>query len=304
MTNSLESKEKLNPAQFNLDNLDLQHLYSIVWQRKRLLALITFIFSILASIVSFSLPNIYESNAILSPSGEESSLSSQMGNYSGLASLAGIELPGQQKGSVTVEAIEKLKTLSFFTESILPNIYLPDLMATKSWDSKSQKSKYDLNSFNKNIPSAQESFEEFEEIIKVTEDIDTGFVKISISHQSPIVAKEWIELIVKELNYFFRTKDKQKAQAAVNFLNIQFAQTNFAEVKQAIAAIIQQKTQQLTLIEASDYYIFDYIDPPVVAEKKSRPNRFLIFILGLVLGFISGTIFILFRWNLKNITSE
>ena len=44
MTNSLESKEKLNPAQFNLDNLDLQHLYSIVWQRKRLLALITLIF--------------------------------------------------------------------------------------------------------------------------------------------------------------------------------------------------------------------------------------------------------------------
>jgi len=76
---------------------------------------------------------------------------------------------------------------------------------------------------------------------------------------------------------------------------MQIAQTSFAEIKQVIAQLLQQKTQQLTLIEVSDFYVFEYIDPPVVMETKSEPKRSIICILGALIGFIVGIIIVLIR---------
>ena len=123
----------------------------------------------------------------------------------------------------------------------------------------------------------------------------TGFITISVKHQSPYIAKEWTELVINEINYFFRTKDKEEAQKALTFLNNQIAQTSYTEIKQVIAQIIQQKMKQLTLIEANEFYVFSYIDPPAVMEERIEPRRSSISILGAVLGLISGVLIIIIR---------
>ena len=61
------------------------------------------------------------------------------------------------------------------------------------------------------------------------------------------------------------------------------AQTSFSEIKLVIAQLLQQKMQQLTLIEASDFYVFEYIDPPAAMENKSEPSRAAICIIGAIL---------------------
>ena len=86
------------------------------------------------------------------------------------------------------------------------------------------------------IPSPQESFNVFVGHLQASKDIDTGFVSISVKHESPYVAQEWTALIIDQLNYFFRAKDKLEAQAAMDYLNIQMAQTSFAEIKLVIAS--------------------------------------------------------------------
>ena len=116
---------------------------------------------------------------------------------------------------------------------------------------------------------------------------------IGVEHQSPYVAKAWTDLIVDQLNYFFRAKDKLEAQAAMDFLNAQIAQTGYTEIKQVIAQILQQKTQQLTLIEASEFYVYSYLDPPAVMEEKIGPSRSKISILGFILGGMIGIFMIL-----------
>ena len=80
------------------------------------------------------------------------------------------------------------------------------------------------------------------------------------------------------------------------YLNNQIARTNFVEVKQAIAQVLQQKTQQLALIEVTDFYVFEYIDPPKVEEEKDEPSRSLISVLGLILGTIFGISFVIFNY--------
>lgn len=146
------------------------------------------------------------------------------------------------------------------------------------------------------IPSAQESFQQFIDIhLNVNEEKDTGFIEISVKHQSPFIAKEWADLIVNQINSFYRAKDKAEAEKSVSYLNSQIAKTNYTEIKEVLAELLQQEMQKLTLIEANPLYVFDFIDPPSVMEKKSEPNRLLILILGLFLGTTLGIITVIVK---------
>ncbi|MDC3216942.1 Wzz/FepE/Etk N-terminal domain-containing protein [Gammaproteobacteria bacterium] len=286
--------------------IDFRELFKVLWDGKFLVIAVTSIFSIAAVIYSLSLPNIYQSKAYLSPVGEQVGTGQGMQGVGGLASLAGISLSPQSGGSKSIKALEKLNSLSFFSENILPNIFLPDLMAIESWDESSNSIIYDRKIFDKEtkawlveIPSAQQSYRAFNENLRIFKDELTGFVTIAVKHQSPYIAKEWTELIVNELNDFFRAKDKVEAKAAMNFLNAQIAQTSFTEIKQVIAKLLQEKTQQLTLIEVNDFYVFEYIDPPAVMEKKIEPTRSFICIVGAFLGAVLGVFIVLIRFYLR-----
>ena len=129
----------------------------------------------------------------------------------------------------------------------------------------------------------------------MNEDKKSGFITLFIKHQSPFVAKQWSELIVNEVNNFYRLKDKLQSQKAVNYLNDQISSTSFSEIKEALARLLQEQTEKLTLIEANEFYVFDYIDPPAVMEKKSEPMRALICIFGAILGGILSVLYVLIR---------
>ena len=91
-------------------------------------------------------------------------------------------------------------------------------------------------------------------------------------------------MVVNEVNAFYRQKDKSESEKAVSYLNQQISMTGLSEIKQVLAQLLQEETKKLTLIEANQFYVFDYIDPPAVMEKKSEPKRALICILSALLG--------------------
>lgn len=301
MENNLYSKK----SDLFENEIDFRKLFEVIWGGKWIVLTITSFFILAAIIHSISLPNIYKSSALLSPVNQQNSINNTMRSYGGLATLAGINIPTQSNASNSIKAIDKVNSLSFFSDNILPNIFLPNLMAVKSWDSISNTIYYDASIYNEStkkwirnskIPTAQESFNVFKnKHLEISEDKNTGFITISVKHQSPHVAKTWVDLIVKEINYFFRAKDKVEATAAIDYLNIQIAQTSFTEIKEVIAQLLQQKTQLLTLIEVSDFYVFEYIDPPAVMESKSEPNRLLMCILSALIGITLGIATVLIR---------
>ena len=292
------------------DEIDLRELFYVLLEGKWIIVSLTAFVSIIGVIYSLSLPNIYESKATLAPVNSSSGIAGSLGGYSGLAGLAGISLPtGGDEGN-TAKAIEKIRSLSFFENSILTNIHLPDLMAVKSWNIKTNTLVFDDSIYNTNsntwirdfsypqqqIPSAQESFKTFKtEHLTLTEDSKSGFITLSIKHQSPYIAKQWVELIVNEVNSFYRQKDKSESEKAVSYLNQQISMTGLSEIKQVLAQLLQEETKKLTLIEANKYYVFDYIDPPAVMEQKSEPKRALIIILSALLGGMLSIVLVLIR---------
>jgi LPS O-antigen subunit length determinant protein (WzzB/FepE family) len=299
---------KKNPNDFD-DEIDLRELFYVLLEEKRIIVSLTAFVSIIAVIYSLLLPNIYESKALLVPVNPSSGISGALGGYSSLAGLAGINLDSADEGN-SQKAIEKIRSLSFFENNILSNIYLPDLMAVKSWNSETNTLAYDKKIYDmksnawvrdysypqQQIPSAQESYEIFkEEHLSLSEDSKSGFITLSIKHQSPFVAKQWTDLIVNEVNNFYRLKDKLESEKAVNYLNQQILLTNLSEIKEALASLLQEQIKKLTLIEANEFYVFDYIDPPAIMEEESEPKRALICILGAMLGGILSILLVLIR---------
>jgi len=313
-----EAHSKKDPNDFD-DEIDLRELFHVLLEGKWIIVYLTAFVSIVGVIYSLLLPNIYESKALLVSVNSSSGISGALQGYSGLAGLAGINLPSGGDEGNSAKAIKKISSLSFFENNILTNIYLPDLMAFKSWNSKTNTVTFDTNIYDTNsnawvrdysypqqqIPSAQESFEVFkEEHLTLSEDKQSGFISLSVKHQSPLIAKQWVDLVVNEVNAFYRQKDKLESERAVSYLNEQISMTGLSEIKQVIAQLLQEETKKLTLIEANQYYVFDYIDPPAVMEKKSEPRRALICILTALFGGILSILLVLIRHYFINKNDE
>ena len=121
------------------DEINLIELFYVLLDGKWIITSLTVFASTIGVIYSLLLPNIYESKTLLAPVSPSSNITGALRNYSGLAGLAGITLPSSVDEGNSIEAIQKISSLSFFENNILPNIYLPDLMAVKSWNSKTNK---------------------------------------------------------------------------------------------------------------------------------------------------------------------
>ena len=304
------------------DEIDLRELFFVLVQGKWIIAFVTAFFVIIGIIYSLLLPNIYQSKALLAPVDESSSLiSGALGQYSGLAGLAGINLPTGEQGSNHKKAIELMSSLNFFEKHVLPKIFLPDLMAIESWDDKKNKIAYDDSTFQSNsntwvrdysypqklIPSAQESFEVFKDHINIQEDRANGYVTLYVKHQSPFIAKQWAQIIFEEVNSFYRQKDKEHSEKAVVYLNKQIVNTSLTEIRQVTASLLEKEIQKLTLVEANKDYVFEYVYPPSVMEEKSEPNRSQIVVLFIIIGVFLGMIIVMFRHYFseeKNVTER
>jgi uncharacterized protein involved in exopolysaccharide biosynthesis len=304
-----EPHNNKHPNDFD-NEIDLRELFYVLLEGKWIIVSLTAFVSIVGVIYSLSLPNIYQSKTLLVPVNSSGTISGALGSYRSLAGFAGISLPSGGDEGNSAKAIQKISSLSFFENNILTNIHLPDLMAVKSWNSKTNTLTFDDSIYDTNsntwtrdhsypqqqIPSAQESFKVFKTVhLSLSEDKKSGVIILSIKHQSPFVAKQWAELVVNEVNAFYRQKDKSESEKAVSYLNQQISMTGLSEIKQVIAQLLQEETKKLTLIEANQYYVFDYIDPPAVMEEKSEPKRAIICILSALLGGMLSIALVLIR---------
>lgn len=283
------------------DEIDLYELFIIAWNKKFFIVSLTSIFAIISVIYSLSLPNVYTSTSLLAPSNQEDTFTSRLGGMSGLASLAGVNL-SQSNATTSEEAIGRVKSFNFFSNYILPNIKLENLLAVKEWVPESNTIIYDQgvfdsktnkwldNDFNINNtqPSNQQAYRRYTDIFSINVDEENGFVSFSIEHQSPEIAKKWLDLIIYNINESMREIDKRDAQNAINFLNESTNTTSIQSIREVISAILESKMQTLMLASTNKAYVFKVLDSPIVPELKSGPFRSIICVIGtLIGGFIS-----------------
>jgi len=290
------------------DRLNLFELFRILWTSKFIIISITSAISLLALIYSLSLPNIYTSKTTLAPQGSSDNITSTLGQLSSIAAFGGISLPADS-ATISQEAIKRITSYSFFSEYFLPNIKLENIMAVESWDPKNDLIIYDTNDFNAEkgiwirnvkfpktvIPSNQEAFRIYQDIVKISEDKDTSFVSLSVDHVSPKIAKKWAEIIINEINSSMQNRDRKRAESSIEFLNDYSKSNNLQALQDAISNLLEIEMQTLMLTSANESYVYKVIDYPIVPEIKSKPDRPLIIIAGMLFGFLISLTLVLFR---------
>ena len=294
------------------DEIDLRELFAVLWGGKKTILSIVFLSGLFSVLIAVYLPNKYTAEALLAPrsdSGAGGTLSQMASQFGGLASLAGVNLSGLGDQGATVVAIEMLKSREFFG-TYLYDAVLVDLMAAKGWERGSGKVLIDNSLFDAKLatwvrdvgeefqvkPSVQEAHVKFsKEFLSVAEDKTTGFVTVAVTHYSPTVARNWVNLIVKGVNEAVRARDVEEAEKSIAFLNQQRLKTNLVSLTEVFAELIEQQTKTVMLANASDEYVFQVIEPPVAPELKSEPKRALICVLGTLLGVMLAMSFVLIR---------
>jgi len=288
----------------NKDEINIKELFLIFWRRKFLILSISSIGILITIIYALLLPNIYTSSTLLAPSTQEDSLNTKLNALSPIVGLAGVNIPGQN-ATKSHEAIERIQSLEFFSKYFLPNIKVENLVALNKWVPSNNTLEYDKNIFDINTnswlddyglpsdeakPSDQEAFKIYKDILSITEAKKTSFVSISITNQSPILAKKWLDIIILNINECMREEDRKVAQNSINFLNESSKMTNIQSLKEAIAKLLESQLQTLMLTSSNDSYVYKIIDSPSIPEIKSGPARSVICIIGAM---ISGIISIL-----------
>ena len=305
----------------NLDErVDFSAAFAVLWAGKWVILLSTCVAAILSILYALSLPNTYKSDALLSPSSQESGgLGNLARQYGGLASLAGLSLSGGGGGDKTQIGLKILKSRTFIGGFITDRDILVPLMAGKQWDVKSRELTLDPGIYDQKTerwllddvdtgkyrkPSSQEAYKALTELLSVNHDRVSGFVTVGIEHLSPILAQQWVSWLVEDLNDAVRQQKVDEAKRSIKYLESQIKNTSLTEMQSMFYELIQSQTEVIMLASVRKEYLFQTIDPAIVPELKVGPVRSIICILGTLLGSLLGLVLVVLVHSIRNLKAQ
>ncbi len=303
------------PPQSRDDEIDLRELFKALWRGKWIIIVTTFIFAIGSVIYALSLPNIYKADTLLAPSESSNGggLAKMAGQLGGLAALAGVNLNSADASQVDL-AVQVMKSRQFINRFIRTHNLLVPLMAAKDWDSKNDKLILDQEIYNKEEdkwlrepqglreakPTQQEAYEVFiKQHLQVSQDKETGLYTISVKHYSPFIAKQWVMLLVEDINKVMRERTISETSKNLLYLNTQLEKTSLTDMQSTFYKLIEEQTKSLMLAEVQEEFVFKVVDPAVTPELKYAPKRAFICLLGTLFGGFIGVVISLLRYFLS-----
>ena len=275
------------------DEITLRELISVLWGGRILIFCFTTAVAIASIIISLSITNVYTSESVLVNRDKQDS---PMSNFSGLASLAGVDLSAQ--GASLNKVMGIIESREFVKHLITFDNVLPSLMAAQSYNANTREIIFDDEIYNHEtkswvrdapanrsvVPSYIEAHKEYSEMISMTKDRLTGHVSLKVEHVSPIFAKEFLSLVINEANNVQRNIDVDSSTKALLYLRDQLSKTPQVEIRDSISKLIENQLETQMMASIHDDYVLMTLEPPFIPERKSGPIRSLIVILSTLVG--------------------
>ena len=316
MSNSIHNT---NIRDEDTDEIDLIEVLKNLWIDRWTVISITSVFAVLSIFYALSLPNIYQSEALLAPNNMSTSGSSQIGSQlGGLASIAGVNLgsmSGGQESKINT-AIEILSSRRFFKDYLYDK-FLVEIMAAKTWESDTKLLVLDKTIYNLELnewlskdgtagekPSVQKAFKTFINETSINKDKLTGFVTVSYRHISPEVSQKVVEKMIDDVNQALRKTDIDDSNKSIAYLMREINNTSLVSLQQAFSRLIEEQTKTMMLANIAEEYVFRTIDPPIISELKSAPSRSVICIVITSLGGLFAVMVSFFRFSYKKTLKE
>jgi uncharacterized protein involved in exopolysaccharide biosynthesis len=255
-------------------------------------------------------PNQYRATILLAPAQQNTGgISSALGHFGGLASLAGISLGDGQDSDARI-AIEVMQSRSFIEQFIKQSSIVVELMAVKRWDTDAKRLVIDSDVFDTQTrqwtrkpsagrtatPSLWEAYKVFLERLQVSEDKKTGLITVGVEYFSPYLAKQWVENYILAVNLYLQQRKLARIDKNIRYLKEQIPTTSVAEMREIFFTLIEEQIKSKMLVEASPEYAFSAVGDVMVPEEKSQPKRVLIVVFGMLLGAMLSICLVLLRY--------
>jgi len=306
-----------------VDEVSVQDIGRALIRGKKTILLAIVLTTATAALYSFFVTPIYRAEVLMVSASDQqqgpSSLSALAGQFSGIAGLAGMDIPLGGEDARDVEVALAVLQSRRFTEEYIREHNLMPVLFSDSWDQQKGEWKKPgmigrLASGIKSLfsspagkvvdddgPTVWDAYKMVrEEILSVETNKANSLIRLSIDWQDPELATEWANNAVARVNDHIRRDDVIQAEKSIRFLNEQLENTMPVEVQQALYSLIREQTKVIMLANAREEYVFKVIDPAVIPQTSIRPRRVLIIVLGIFLGLTLGALIVVPGAGFKN----
>lgn len=297
MTEKRNIDDNQDPSLLDI-KLDFSAIFETLRFKYMQIGLGTSFIALAAIIYALLLPNIYQARIVFVPA--ENSVSKSGGvleSYGSIARMAGISLPGNVSRKSARVALEILQSETFLRRLIKKHSLKPDLVAADGWDVKRGRVLYNTEIYDEKAsafllkdgisqePTSFEAVRIFKENLKVEENgSDSPIFSIYINHRSPVIAMEWCNLLLKELNETMKAKSITEAQKSINYLKQKIEENTISEIDDNMYSMLTQQIEAEMLASIREDHTFTIIDPAYFPEERFSPSRSNIVIMITLIG--------------------
>ena len=271
------------------EEVSFKDLAYYFWSYKVYIIGITILAGLLAIIISLSIQPIFTSSVTLVPIEKEEGTAGELMNQLGGTSIAGISLPRASNNKIEVVMAEI--TSREFAEKYIDEFNLYGNLYPDLWDMKENKWKENVQ-----IPSKYFIQKKFRDSYTVNRDSRTGLVYLTVRWGDPKIATEIANGLVESYENHTRRDSISLAERKIGYLEEEINKTELVGVETVLYNLIERELRAKLVANTSDSLAFKVIDPAYEPEIRSWPARKFITVLGSFLGFLTGVIFILFRY--------
>ena len=269
------------------DEISLFDIWRIFVRYKWMILGATVFCALASTLLALWMTPMYRAEVLIAPvidMDNNSRFAAQLGEFSGIAALAGINT---ERGGRKNEAIATLKS-RMFSEQFIKDEKLLTVLFRDEWDEENQH--WD-DADPEDIPTLGDAYELFDEQVrKIREDRKTGLVVLSIEWEDPDEAARWANELVGRVNALLRKKAVSESESAISYIEEQLRQTSVVELQQVLHRLIESELKEIILARINQEFAFRVIDPAVAAEEAFKPKLPLMLILGAMLGFLGSAI--------------
>jgi len=290
---SLSGEDPSAPLQSYQSPLsDLEFFILVLRRRWKWLITTVAVVTIGGLLAAFLIPPMYQVRVVMAPADWQAAsgggLSAVLGQFGGLAALAGIDL--DQDANVK-QAIAMLKSQQFTEAFIRDKQLLPVLFADK-YDEKTGSWRVPADE----MPTLWEGYDYFDrEIRRVYEDKRAGTIILQIEWYDRHQAAEWANELAARINAQMRQRDIEEATRTIEHLEKELKKANLLTLQQVISNVLELEVRRRALANARKEYVFRILDPASPPDEDGfvRPKRWLYILLAPFIGLLIGILWVM-----------
>ena len=265
------------------DEIDLWELWDILWSEKWWIVGASLLFGVTGATYSLLATPVYEAKVVLSPAQptQGSGASSLLAQFAPIAGIAGISA-SPQVGVATLQSVQ------FAEDFIVKKKLLPTLLQG-------------VEGTGGEKPDIRDGVRIFQQgVAKITSDVKTGLVTITVSWKDPNTAAAWANELARAANDTLRDRALATAERNLAYLKAELPTTTSVTVQQSIGRLLDQEMQTVMLAKGNPEYAFKVIDPAKVPKTRSSPKRTQITLVALMAGGFFGVLFVFVRRAIRS----